>query len=223
MRATTYVPVGSGTEVGFLKFLQDAEVPVHLLIQRKLGKIQGVSPFSPIKKRSAVALVHPDRTDKVVVYVKGAPEIVIPMCKTYLTASGEQEDFNEDDQNGVLAHVDGMAGRPLRVLSFAYAEMDLADWEERVGSSTPDRALEDALINDNIELTFVSVFGLKDPLRPKVTSCVKYARDSGKMGVRLVSGDHVSTAKAVALKAGILSQGDLDSEYAVMDAADFRQ
>lgn len=56
MDATTYVPVGSGTEVALLRFLQDAGVPVHLLIQRKLGRIRGTSPFSPETKRSVVAL-----------------------------------------------------------------------------------------------------------------------------------------------------------------------
>jgi hypothetical protein len=56
MDATTYIPVGSGTEVSLIKFLQDAGNPVHLLIQRKLGRIKGVSPFSPERKRSVVAL-----------------------------------------------------------------------------------------------------------------------------------------------------------------------
>ena len=34
-----YVPVGNGTEVGLIKFLQDAEVPVHEIIKRKIGQI----------------------------------------------------------------------------------------------------------------------------------------------------------------------------------------
>lgn len=37
MDTTTYVPVGNGTDVGLLKFLQDADIPVHILIQKKLG------------------------------------------------------------------------------------------------------------------------------------------------------------------------------------------
>jgi len=40
MDATTYVPVGNGTEVALLRFLQDADVPVHHLIQRKLGNVK---------------------------------------------------------------------------------------------------------------------------------------------------------------------------------------
>lgn len=56
MDETTYVPVGNPTEVGLLKFLQDADIPVHLLIQQKIGKIKTVSPFNSFKKRSATVL-----------------------------------------------------------------------------------------------------------------------------------------------------------------------
>ena len=56
MDATTYVPVGNPTEVGLLKFLQDADIPVHLLIQNKLGRIKTLSPFSSFKKRSATVV-----------------------------------------------------------------------------------------------------------------------------------------------------------------------
>jgi len=79
MDATAYVPVGNGTEVALLRFLQEAEIPVHLLIQRKLGRIRAVSPFSPERKRSVVALECPDRPDRVAVYVKGAPEVVLAL------------------------------------------------------------------------------------------------------------------------------------------------
>ena len=37
-----YVPVGNGTEVGFLRFLQEAEIPIHDLIKKKLGRISNI-------------------------------------------------------------------------------------------------------------------------------------------------------------------------------------
>jgi delta 1-pyrroline-5-carboxylate dehydrogenase len=55
-----YVPVGNGTETSFIKFLQDAELPVHELILKKLGRIETVVPFSTIRKRSLTAVRHPD-------------------------------------------------------------------------------------------------------------------------------------------------------------------
>lgn len=79
-----YVPVGNGTETGFIKFLQDAEIPVHDEIHKKLGKIETVVPFSTIRKRSLTALRHPDHDDFVRVFMKGAPEIVVSKCsRTY--------------------------------------------------------------------------------------------------------------------------------------------
>jgi magnesium-transporting ATPase (P-type) len=63
-----------------LRFLQDAEIPIHLLIQRKLGRIRAASPFSPEKKRSAVAVESPEHEGEVYIYVKGAPEEILELC-----------------------------------------------------------------------------------------------------------------------------------------------
>jgi len=224
MDATTYVPVGNGTEVALLRFLQDAEVPVHLLIQRKLGRIRATSPFSPERKRSVVALECPDRPDRVAVYVKGAPEVVLDLC-THTQEGNGPAVFEKDARDGFACDtVAAMAAQPLRVLAFAYTEMDLEAWSQRFEGQggSADRALEDALASGDLGLTFVGVFGLRDPLRPKVASCIKYAED-GDVRVRLVSGDHVETAKAVALKAGILRREDAGREYAVMTAQEFRE
>jgi P-type Ca2+ transporter type 2B len=46
-----YVPVGNGTEVGLIKFLQDAEIPVHEGIKRPFGRIETEIPFSTLRKR----------------------------------------------------------------------------------------------------------------------------------------------------------------------------
>jgi len=56
MDMTSFIPVGNGTEVSLLSFLQDADIPVHILIQKKIGKIKASSPFSPERKRSVVAI-----------------------------------------------------------------------------------------------------------------------------------------------------------------------
>jgi len=63
MDATSYVPVGDSTEVALLRFLQDADVPIHLLINRKLGRILVQNTFVSSKKRSATAIVNPNNAD----------------------------------------------------------------------------------------------------------------------------------------------------------------
>jgi len=66
------------------------------------------------------------------------------------------------------------------------------------------------------------MFGLKDPLRPTVQSCVKYARVHGHINVRMVSGDHIETAKQIAKQAGILKKEDEGRDYSVLLASEFR-
>ena len=63
-----------------IRFLQDAEVPVHEEIRRKIGNIETVIPLSPIRKRQVIAVKHPEMDGVVRVYVKGAPEYIIDKC-----------------------------------------------------------------------------------------------------------------------------------------------
>jgi P-type Ca2+ transporter type 2B len=63
---------------------------------------------------------------------------------------------------------------------------------------------------------------LKDQLRPNVAKCIRYAREQGHLNIRLVSGDHIETAKAVAIKSGILRQEEAGRNYAVMTGEEFR-
>lgn len=231
MDATKYVPVGSGTEVALLRFLQDADIPVHLLLPRKLGNILAVSPFSSEKKRSAVALTCPDRPGTVAVYVKGGPEYVLGLCQSMLSGPRSAE-LGEDERIEINEKIDQMAASPLRVIALAYCEMGLDEWTSRFqgpnSDGNPGRALDQALYSEELPLTFIGAFGLRDQLRPKVPSCIRYAtaqRENGQpgpLGVRLVSGDHFETAKAVALKAGILRAEESGRTYAVMHASTFR-
>lgn len=93
----------------------------------------------------------------------------------------------------------------MRTIGFAYREMDMHTWNSEIDSGkTPLQALEDFLEEDP-SMTLIGIFGLKDSLRAKVQSCVHYARFYAQLGVRLVSGDHMDTARQVALKSGIMT------------------
>ena len=76
-----YAPVGNGTEVSLLKWLQDAEVPVHEIIKHKqiAGKVRYTLPFESRLRQSVIAVEHPDfaENDTVRVYIKGAPETLL--------------------------------------------------------------------------------------------------------------------------------------------------
>lgn len=100
MEGTQYVPHGNGTEVGLLKFLQDADVPVHTLIQQKLGHVKATIPFSSDNKLSACAVEQQGRDGQVsvAIYIKGAPEEIFRLCQQTLTEGGIV-DMNGPAQN----------------------------------------------------------------------------------------------------------------------------
>jgi magnesium-transporting ATPase (P-type) len=79
------------------------------------------------------------------------------------------------------------------------------------------------MAHDQLPFCYIGSFGLRDTLRPKVQSCVQYARDHAQLGIRLVSGDHIETARQVAIKAGILKPEESGKPNAVMLASEFRQ
>lgn len=55
-----YVPVGNGTDVALLRFMQEAEVPVHDIVKRRFQRVMAHFPFSTNRKRSVLAMAHPD-------------------------------------------------------------------------------------------------------------------------------------------------------------------
>ena len=71
------------------------------------------------------------------------------------------------------------------------------------------------------DFRMLATFALKDNLRPNVASAIKYATVDAGLKVRMVSNDHIETAKAVALKAGIIKPFELEVENAVMTGEDF--
>ena len=78
-----YIPVGNGTEVSLIKWLQNADVPVHDILAMKEDKVLVEVPFNSYLKRSITAIAHPQLQDTVRIYIKGAPEVVIPNCKNH--------------------------------------------------------------------------------------------------------------------------------------------
>jgi len=136
MGETTYEAVGNPTECALFRFLQDAEIPIHLEAQEKLGNVLATVPFSSHSKFMATAVkvkdVHGD--DMVCVYVKGAPEVVVAMCSSRLQG-GEQVQLNRSEHSQIMGVVNTLAQQPLRVLSFGYLQLDVQTWRSNYENS----------------------------------------------------------------------------------------
>lgn len=107
--------------------------------------------------------------------------------------------------------------------------MDIEHWNIHYEGSGIE--FEEALNNRSLQFTYLGAFGLKDPLRENIKSIVTAIRQKDKVNVRMISGDHIETAKRVAYQAGIIDDGDFElnpdghmvlKPNIVMEAEEFR-
>jgi len=215
-----YKPVGNGTECALLTFLQQNEIPIHDEIKRKHHNEVGHIPFSSERKIESVAVKITER--KVRFVVKGAPEIIFDKCtRSYDTDGSERqigEDENEYMRDGVLGN---LAKQGYRCFAYAYKDIDLDDFlrQKEQSNNFKDEADRAAIEQD---LTFAALFALHDPIRGSVPKSFEYAR-RGLINVKVVSGDHIETAKAVALKTGLIQQHEAEERGVCMEGSEFRR
>ena len=120
-------------------------------------------------------------------YCKGAPEVVMPLCKE-IELGGRVLAFDKHSRHHVTEAQQHMADSGLRVLAFAYRRLD---------RDTGDAAvLEENLI-------FSGLIGLYDPPRPEVPEAIARCRSAG-IKVVMVTGDHPHTATAIAREIGLV-------------------
>jgi magnesium-transporting ATPase (P-type) len=120
------------------------------------------------------------------ILVKGSLEAVLPRCCWQCDSNGEPEPL---DASAIHATVDAMAAQGERVLAFA------------MGQAHSEQAF---LRHDHIEanLTFLGLQGMADPPRPEATRAVAACRAAG-ITVKMITGDHIRTATAIARQMGI--------------------
>ena len=122
--------------------------------------------------------------------VKGAPDIVIDRCATVLW-HGEQVPI-EQVRGELLDANRQLSERGLRVLAFAIRDLP---------SGAMTAALEDPM-GEVHDLVLISLVGIIDPLRPEAVDAVRVARTAG-IDVRMITGDHTVTARAIADDLGL--------------------
>jgi Ca2+-transporting ATPase len=140
-------------------------------------------PFTSETKR--MTTLH--RTeDGHVAYIKGAPEVLLPVCDAWLTAKGE-EPMDANVREHLLAAAQAMAGDALRVLGIAKIAVGHVKHAES-------------------GLTLLGLVGMIDPPRPEAKAAVAECHAAG-IKVVMITGDHPVTAQAIAMELGILARG----------------
>jgi P-type Ca2+ transporter type 2C len=127
-------------------------------------------------------------------FVKGAPDVVLNLCGQSLEA-GRPQPLTPAMREAILAHNHAMAGSALRVLAVACRPLPAP-----VSSLSPELVEKD--------LVFIGLLGMIDPPRPEVITALQVARAAGLKSI-MVTGDYKDTAEAIARDIGLLSPGGL--------------
>ncbi|KAG6705926.1 hypothetical protein I3842_07G201500 [Carya illinoinensis] len=171
-----------------------------------------VFPFNSEKKRGGVALQLPDR--QVHIHWKGAAEIVLASCTRYIDATDQVVMMDEDKMIFFQNAIENMATRSLRCVAIAYRSYEL----EEVPSD--EEQLAQWALPEN-DLVLLAIVGIKDPCRPGVKDAVRLCQNAG-VKVRMVTGDNIQTAKAIALESGILGSDADATEPNLIEGKTFR-
>ena len=164
-----YIPVGNGTEVSLIKWLQDAEIPVHEFMQKKEGRVYAQVPFDSQLKRSIIAVHHPEMQDIVRVYIKGAPEIVIPNCLTHYNEIGQKMPMSEAEREYLLEDTlkRQMTSKGHRALAFSISDFSLNQFQA-LKAQTQNFTDEDGVNMLARDQTFLALVALETPLRENI-------------------------------------------------------
>ncbi|VVA13886.1 PREDICTED: calcium-transporting ATPase [Prunus dulcis] len=173
-----------------------------------------VETFNSEKKRSGV-LIKKKEDKSIHVHWKGAAEMIVAMCSSYYETDGAIKSLDEESRSNIEKIIQGMAASSLRCIAFAHTQILEEEVEYSNGEKIHPRLKED-------ELILLGVVGLKDPCRPGVLNAVKICRSAG-VQIKMITGDNVFTAKAIATECGILQIGD-EANYGeqVIEGVEFR-
>ncbi|KAB2008283.1 hypothetical protein ES319_D10G089300v1 [Gossypium barbadense] len=200
---------GSPTEKAILSWAIELGMKFDAI--RSESTILHVFPFNSEKKRGGVALRRSDA--EVHIHWKGAAEIVLAACSGYLDSNGCLQSMNEDKEFFEAA-IDEMAANCLRCIALAYRLCE----QEKVPSN--EESFDDWVLPED-NLVLLAIVGIKDPCRPGVKDAVKICTDAG-VKVRMVTGDNIQTAQAIALECGILSSAQDVTEPTIIEGRVFR-
>ncbi|KAJ5155359.1 hypothetical protein N7492_008162 [Penicillium capsulatum] len=194
-----WTAIGEPTEIALHVLAMRFDFSKDSIVSTRKIELHTEYPFdSTIKK---MTVVYSNRTDLVnEVYVKGAPETVIPSLS-----------ISKDEKTHIRETADRMAGEGLRVLCIAHKHTPL-DQEDQV---SPRSAAES-------NLQFGGLVGLYDPPRLETAAAVRRCQMAG-ITVHMLTGDHIKTATAIASEVGILDRvtGMVKSGRLVMAADEF--
>lgn len=175
--------VGNPTEIALLLWLNSKGKDYMKL--REEAKVVNQLTFSTERKYMATLVDSPIQKKRIL-YIKGAPEIVMSKCNL---EKAQIDKYNEQ----LLAY----QNKAMRTLGIAYKVV-------------PENASDDCaeLVGEG-GMTFLGIFAISDPIRPDVPNAVKKCQSAG-IGIKIVTGDTPGTATEIARQIGLWTPEDTE-------------
>ena len=183
---------------------QDLEV--HRELNTKVFEV----PFNSSNKWQMSVHKIPNKKDKEVLFLKGAPDVLLGKCSFYLNGKGEEAKIDEEFMKLYTTTYEEFGGKGERVLGFARKFLaNTIDVEEKSNPNFTEFLKECMVgkkegVKPTNDLCFVGLVTLIDPPRPEVPQAVADCHTAG-VKVVMVTGDHPLTAQAIARKIGLIT------------------
>ncbi|KAF1838464.1 calcium-translocating P-type ATPase [Decorospora gaudefroyi] len=204
--------VGSKTETALLQLAKEHFGLLSLSQTRDDEQVVHMFPFDSAKK--CMGAVIKQRNGSYRLVVKGASEILLEFATTWAQFETlETEPITGAYRQSLIDTINEYASRSLRTIALLYH--DFQQWPPANAEYTEGGSVDfGPLLHD---LTFLGVVGIQDPVRPGVPDAVRKAQRAG-VTVRMVTGDNMQTARAIASECLIHTKGGL-----VMEGPEFRR
>ena len=180
--------VGNPTEGALLAWLD--EKGIDYTDMRSSASVADTVPFSTERKYMAT-MAHSPVSGRKILYVKGAPEIVIGMC----TDGTKKAEY--------ATTLDQWQHRGMRTLALAYMAVD----------DDADKITDNMMAGKAFSM--LGIFGIEDPVRHDVAEAVRRCIDAG-IDIKIVTGDTKATAREIGRQIGLLSD-----DGNIVDGSDF--
>jgi Ca2+-transporting ATPase len=194
-------PLGNPTEAAMLLWLDAAgrdysRARVAFRVERQLT-------FATERKFMATA-GRSGLDGQPVLYVKGAPEIVLAKCRLFQDAAGGEIPLEADRRAAILAEVASFQERGMRIIGLADARVEATFLAAEIPPEVSG-------------LIWRGFFAIADPIRPDVPAAVEAALGAG-LKIKVVTGDNHATAREIARQAGLWRSGDGENNAIAGDA-----
>ena len=181
------IEIGDPTEVALINYAEKYDVD-YKSIRENYTRISEIPFDSDRKLMTTVNLID----DENIMFTKGAPDVIFKRCK-YALKYDEVIEISDEILDEYKKINENFSNRALRVLAFAYK--NVAD------------EFEPSLDDEN-NLILIGLMAMIDPPREEVFDAVKEAKSSGIKTI-MITGDHKTTAAAIAREIGIMEKDDL--------------